>query len=414
MSGSHNPRGNWGSQLGFIVAASGSAIGLGNIWRFPYQTGENGGAVFVLIYIICVVMIGLPVMLAEVSIGRSAEKNPVGCFKKLSPGTRWKYLGLLGVITGLCILSFYSVVAGWTIGYVIKTLSGSFAQAISVEETGTIFQGFAADPGLNIILTFSFLFLTALVVAGGVEKGIERYAKILMPILFFLLLLLVIRSVTLPSASFGLSFYLKPDFSKLSSSTVISALGQAFFSLSLGMGTMITYGSYLSKRDNLVTSVGYVCFFDTVIALLAGLAIFPALFSLGGSPDQGPGLVFVVFPSIFAKIPGGNFFGTGFFILLVIAALTSTISLLEVVVAYFIEEFHWKRKTAAFTMTAAAFLLAIPSLLSSGAVSFLGSLPVIGISFLSLMDTLFGNYCLTLGSLLIALFVGWYWGVHRA
>ena len=413
MSDSLNNRGLWGSKIGFIAAATGSAIGLGNIWRFPYLAGENGGAAFVLVYLFCVLLLGFPIMLAEVSIGRSTRKNPVGAFKTLAPNSKWKYIGGLSVLTGFAILTFYSVVAGYTLGYIFKTLFGSFNNIQNAQQSKLIFNDFVSDPYLVFICLTLFLLLNGVIVYKGIEEGIEKWSKGLMPILFILLILLVIRSLTLEGASSGLKFYIKPDFSKINASTVMNALGQAFFSLSLGMGVMITYGSYLSKKDNLVTSVAYVCIFDTLIAFISGLAIFPALFAMGLSPDQGPSLVFVVIPSIFSSIPGGTYFGTGFFVLLSIAALTSTISLLEVSVSYIIEEWKWSREKA----TAAAvftFIVAVPSALSGGIVQFFTKLPFYAGDFLSFMSTLFGSYSLTIGSFFVAVFVGWWWGVHLA
>ena len=359
MSDGSIKRGLWGSKIGFIIAASGSAIGLGNIWRFPYLAGENGGAIFVLIYLVCVLLIGFPVMLAEVSIGRSAQRNPIGAFKKLAPKTLWKYVGVLGVFTGFAILSFYSVVAGYTLGYIIKAVSGAFNNIHDAQQTQQIYTEFTSNPYLSFLCTIAFIFLTATIVYKGIEEGIERWSKTLMPVLLILLIFLVIRSLTLEGSLKGLLFYVKPDLSKVTGSTFINALGQALFSLSLGMGTMITYGSYLSKEDNLVTSVSYVCILDTMIAILAGLAIFPALFALGISPDQGPSLVFVVIPSIFSKIPAGTYFGSAFFVLLCIAALTSTISLLEVVVAYMIEELKWSRGKATVIASCVSFVIAV-------------------------------------------------------
>ena len=313
MSQSEIQRDKWGSKIGFILAASGSAIGLGNIWRFPYVTGENGGAAFVLLYIVFVILIGTPVMIAELTVGRNTQLNPYGAFKKLAPGTLWPLLGLLGVITGIGILSYYSVIAGWTFGYFVKTLMGNFSNLTSPEKSVEIFENFVANPLLEIGSLFLFITITAMVVMRGVSKGIERWAKILMPVLFVLLILLTLRSVTLPGASKGLSFYLSPDFSKIGAGTIAKALGQALFSLSLGMGTMITYGSYIAKKDNIYISAGYVCLFDTLIAIIAGLMTFPALFAMNMDPAGGPGLVFVVLPSIFAKIPLGIIFWSRLF-----------------------------------------------------------------------------------------------------
>ena len=411
MSDLNSSRGSWGSKVGFIVAAAGSAIGLGNIWRFPYVAGENGGAIFVFIYVIFVVLIGLPVMISELSIGRHTEKNPVGAFKKLFPKSLWKIVGGLGVITGIGILSFYAVIAGYTIGYFIKIILGNFAHIESAAQSGEIFTTFTANPYISIGLFFLFVLLTVLVVMGGVSAGIERWSKILMPVLFLLLILLAIRSVTLPGAEKGLTFYLKPDFSKLSLTTFARALGQALFSLSLGMGTMITYGSYISKKDNLVTSAAYVCFFDTLIAILAGLVMFPALFAMGLKPDQGAKLVFVVLPSIFAKMPGGMIFGAGIFLLLAVAALTSTISLLEVPVAYFVDDHGWSRKKAVMLMGLITFIIGIPSALSLGANNFLTTFIKENFGFLDFMNALFGNYSLSIGAFFIAIFAGYKWGI---
>ncbi len=403
----------WGSKIGFIFAAAGSAIGLGNIWRFPYVTGENGGAAFVLLYILFIVIIGMPVMLSELAIGRHAQKNPVGAFRKIAPNSLWPLLGLLGVVTGIGILSYYSVIAGWTFGYFIKTLGGNFSDLASAEQSNQIFTEFVKNPYQVSAYLFVFLVVTGFVVLGGISGGIEKWAKILMPVLFILLILLTLRSVTLPNAKAGLDFYLAPDFGKINAGTIASALGQALFSLSLGMGAMITYGSYIAKRDNLTISAAYVCLFDTMIAILSGLMIFPALFAMGLEPSGGPGLVFVVLPSIFDKMPGGCFFGAGFFLLLTVAALTSTISLLEVAVTYFVDEFKWKRRTAVIAMTSLAFVLGIPSALSQGASGFLSSLPFIHRGFLDFANILLGNYSLTIGALFIALFVAYKWGIKK-
>lgn len=412
MSNLETSRGNWGSKLGFIVAAAGSAIGLGNIWRFPYVAGENGGAAFVFIYIVFVFLIGLPVMIAELSIGRFTVKNPVGAFKKIFPQSLWKAIGGIGVITGIGILSFYGVIAGFTVGYFIKIILGDFNAIETAAQSEQIFTAFTGNPYISIGLLLVFLFLTVMVVMGGVSAGIERWSKILMPLLFVLLIVLAIRSVTLEGATAGLSFYLKPDFSKITLTTFARALGQALFSLSLGMGTMITYGSYIAKRDNLVTSAVYVCIFDTMIAILAGLVMFPALFAMGMDPAGGPGLVFVVLPSIFAKMPGGMIFGAGVFLLLAVAALTSTISLLEVPVAYFVDEHGWSRKKAVLSMGAITFIIGIPSALALGANHFFTHFIKENFGYLDFMNALFGNYSLSIGAFFIAIFAGYKWGVN--
>ena len=407
-------RGAWKSRLGFILAAAGSAIGLGNIWRFPYVVGENGGAAFVLIYLGFVFLIGAPVMIAELALGRRTARNPVGAFASLAPGSLWQFVGLLGVITGVGILSFYAVVAGWTVGYFFKTLGGTFNQPMSAEQTAAIFTGFVSNWAIACGLLFTFLTLTALIVWRGVSDGIELMSKILMPVLLLLLIVLALRSVTLSGAGPGLRFYLAPDFSKITPQTFPTALGQAFFSLSLGMGAMITYGSYIGKRDNLVSAAGMVCLFDTGIALLAGLIIFPALFHAGLNPASGVGLVFQVLPPLFATLPAGQLFGAAFFLLLTIAALTSTISLLEVPVSYLIDEWHWSRGRAVLMTSLGTLLLGLPSALAFGAVGVFSALPGVGLDFLSLMNIVFGNYSLSVGSLLLAVFVGYRWGVAGA
>ncbi|MCP2605155.1 sodium-dependent transporter [Candidatus Aminicenantes bacterium AH-873-B07] len=403
-------RGAWGSKIAFILAASGSAIGLGNIWRFPMITGKSGGAIFVFIYILAVIFIGFTVLLGEITIGRFSQKNPVGAFKFIKPGTKWSLVGYLGVLTGIFILSYYAVIAGWTLGYFVKFINGSFRGEITSEITTKIFSQFTSNPVTVLIYFFIIIGITTFIISQGVKGGIERWSKILMPILFILIIFLAVRAITLPGAEKGLLFYLKPDFSKLSGKIFLYAVGQAFFSLSLGMGTMITYGSYISKSDNLVTSAGWVAFSDTLIALLAGFIIFPTLFAIPGiSPSAGAGLVFKVLPLVFSKLPGGIIFGSLFFLLLTIAALTSTISLLEVPVAYLVDEKNWSRHRAAFLTGLITFFLGIPSALSTGATSFLTK-----INFLSWIDLFFGNISLAVGALLICLFIGWIWGTKNA
>jgi len=413
VSASSEPNAKFGSRLGFILAASGSAIGLGNIWRFPYTAGENGGAAFVLVYLGFVALIGIPVLLAELSIGRASGKNPVGAFTDLDPGKSktWSWVGTLGVVTGFGILSFYSVIAGWTISYLWRAMTGAFAATMSPEQSGVIFTEIISSPVEVIAMAGLFLLLTALVVRGGVSGGIERAAKVLMPMFFVVLLVLAARAVTLPGGEAGLSFLFEPDFSKLTAPAVMSALGQALFSLSLGMGAMITYGSYLQKKEPLAIAGVSVALFDTLIAILAGLIIFPALFSVGAEPTSGPGLVFVAMPAIFEQLPAGQAFGAAFYALLAVAALTSTISLLEVVVAYFVGQRGWTREKAVWQVTGACFLLAIPSALSQGAVE---GLSAFGQSFLDLMNILSGNISLSLGALCIAVFAGWRWGADKA
>lgn len=402
-------RGQWSSKIGFIFAAAGSAIGLGNVWRFPYVVGENGGAAFVILYLFFVLAIGLPYMIAELALGRSSHRNPVGAIEAIKPGSVWKVAGFLGVITGVGILSFYGVVAGWTFGYIFKIIIAPQADFVT----------FIANPWLELFLFLLFMFLTTLIVYSGVENGIERWSKILMPILFILMLGLIVYANSLTNSGKGLSFYLNPDFSKVTGKSILAALGQAFFSLSLGMGLMITYGSYLSKKENIITSALYISLFDTLIAFMAGLIIFPALFSQGMRPDQGPALVFIILPKLFVGMPGGIIVGAFFFLLLSIAALTSTISLLEVPVAYMVDEKRASRKRIVWWVSGFTFLVGIPSALSQGASEYFsnfGLLPrrLTSPDFLSHMSFLFGDFSLTLGALLISIFVGWVWGADKA
>lgn len=410
----NNPaRGAFGSRAGFVLAAAGSAIGLGNIWRFPYTAGENGGGAFVLVYLAFVAMIGIPVLIAELALGRATGGNPVGAFKRLFPKSLWPGVGALGVLTGFGILAFYSVVAGWSLSYLVRAIGGAFANDFSAAQSGALFETLIADPTETVAMAAVFLGLTAAVVRGGVSGGIERASKILMPMFLVILLVLAGRSLTLPGAAKGVAFLFDPDFSKLTEGAVFSALGQALFSLSLGMGAMITYGSYLPKRVNLVGAGVAVAFSDTLIAVLGGLIIFPALFSAGGEIKGGPGLVFVVLPTIFNHLPAGYLFAIAFYALLCIAALTSTISLLEVVVAYFVDERKWPREKAVWTIATGALILAIPSALSQGGSAMLSSF-IGGKSFLDVQNIAFGNFSLSIGALLISLFVGWKWGAHKA
>lgn len=405
-----NQRGNWGSKVAFIFAATGSAIGLGNIWRFPMVVGENGGAAFVFVYIVAVALIGFTVMLAELIVGRHSQKNPVGAIDYIRPRSPWKGIGYLGMVTGIFILSYYGVLAGMIIGYFIKTVSGTFRGNVTSQLTEQTFNDFSSNSFLILLFFFIIIAMTTYIISKGVKGGIERYTKVLMPILFVLILFLSIRALTLPGAGEGIKFYLNPDFSKVNFTVIFRALGQAFFSLSLGMGTMITYGSYINKRDNLVSSAGWVSFADTLIAFLAGLIIFPTLFAIPGiSPDSGPSLVFKVFPLIFGQLPGGQIFGMLFFLLLLVAAITSTISLLEVPVAFFVDERKWSRTKAAYLMGLCALLLGVPSALSWGGVKFFTR-----IEFWAKVDLIFGNISLAVGALLICLFVGWVWGVKKA
>lgn len=407
-------RGTWSRRLGFVLATAGSAVGLGNVWRFPTIVGESGGAAFVVLYLFFVLLIGLPIMLATLAIGRRTRTSPVGALRELAPGSLWPLVGGLCVLTSLAILSYYSVIASWALGYVIPTLAGEFHQASAADISRAFEELHINRPrALGLLAVFFALTMTAL--AGGIRSGIERWCSFLMPMLLGILLLLMLRSVTLPGARAGLAFYLTPDFSRVTPLTVLNALSQAFFSLSLGMGIMITYGSYLSSDDDVIVSAFWITGMDTLIAFLAGFAIFPALFTIEGlAPDAGPELVFLVLPSVLGQIPGGALFGAGFFLLLTVAALTSTISLSEVPVAYLIDERGWSRGKSVVVVGTSAFALAVPSSLSAGGTPVLAKLPLINESFLGAMDLVFGKLALAVGALLLCLFVGWRWGAEDA
>ncbi len=399
-------RESFGSKFGVIAATAGSAIGLGNIWRFPYVAGENGGAAFLLIYLGFVIAIGIPVMLSEFTIGRSAQLNAVGSFRKLAPGKPWYLIGLMGVVAAFMILAFYTAVAGWTLEYIYQSIVNGF-QGKTPEELSLMYRDFIGGSARPLLWFFIFMGLTAFIIMSGVKKGIEKSTKILMPLLFVLLVILVVRSVTLDGAGKGISFLFKPDFSKITASTVLVALGQAFFSLSIGMGTLITYASYIKKDDDLGSTAFSVAMTDTFIAVLAGLAIFPAVFAFNIAPGSGEGLVFITLPNIFEQMPGGYIFSLMFFILLGVAALTSTISVLEVIVAFFVEELNLKRKAATLLATSSVSLLGILCVLST---SSLANFKIFGFTVFGLMDFTSANILLPLGGLFIVLFVAWFFG----
>ena len=391
-------RDGFGSKFGVFTAAAGSAIGLGNIWRFPYILGEYGGGAFLVIYLLFVVFIGITLMLSEFTIGRSAQRNPVGAFKKLAPGTLWHLVGLLGVGTVFMILAFYAIVAGWTLEYVYRSVINGF-EGQNQSQLEQMFDGFSSNFFRQLIWFLVFMLLTVWIVISGVKNGIERYTKVLMPLLFLILIILCVRAVTLPGAGEGLKFLFKPDLSKITGVVVLVALGQAFFSLSIGMGTLITYGSYIGKNENLLNTAVKVSMADTFIAILAGIAIFPAVFAFGFDPAEGTGLVYKILPAIFQKMPGGYIFSIFFFVLLGVAALTSTISMLEVIVAYFSEELNMTRKSATWV--------------SAALVSVLGIIAAKSGTVFSGLENITLTVLLPLGGLLIVLFLGWYFGVNK-
>jgi len=394
-------RENWGSRLGFIMAAAGSAIGLGNIWRFPYLAGSNGGSAFIIIYLGFVFFICLSIMLAELAIGRRSGLAAVGAYK--SSSDKWTFAGVLGVLSAFFIMGFYPVVGGWALAYVFKSFTGLLAAPAAL---GDVFGGFITNPVQPLMWMAVFLIANVVIVAKGVSGGIEKACKILMPALFGILVIIAIKGLTLPGSSAGLAFLFKPDWSLVTGQTFLAALGQAFFSLSLGMGCMITYGSYLKKNENLPGSAFIITAMDTSAAILAGLAMFPALFAFGMEPAAGPGLVFVVVPAIFAEFGGaGVIFSAIFFVALVFAALTSSVSLLEVVVAYLMDQKKMERKKSVYISSAVMVVLCVLASLSLGVMS---GVTLLGVGAFDFFDILTDKIFLTIGGLLLAVFVGWF------
>jgi neurotransmitter:Na+ symporter, NSS family len=401
-----SPRDSFGSKIGVIAAAAGSAIGLGNIWRFPYVTGENGGGAFLIVFIAFLLLIGVPVMLSELVIGRRSQRNAFGAFKKLKPGQPWYFIGIMGIAAAFMILAFYSTIAGWTLEYLYRSLLNGFSGK-STGELAETFDAFVQSGFMPVVWQIVFMFLTALIVWKGVKNGIEKYAKILMPVLLVIIIIIAVRSLTLPGAAQGLAFLFRPDFSKITANVLLMALGQAFFSLSIGMGALITYGSYISKADNLSNTAFAVTGADALIAILAGVAIFPAVFAFGIQPDVGPKLVFITLPNIFQQMPGGYFWAVIFFVLLTVAALTSTISLLEVVVAYFSEELKMTRHRATLIAAVSITALGVLCTMSQGP---WGELGFFKGTLFDDFDFITANIMLPLGGLLIVIFVGWFMG----
>ena len=403
-----NDRASFGSRIGAILAAAGSAVGLGNIWRFPYETGNHGGAAFILIYLGCVLVLGLPIMIAEFTVGRRAKASTGKAFGVLAPGTQWKWIGMLGVLAGLLILGYYSVVAGWTLEYIIISLSNGFAGK-GPEDFVASFQDFSQDPFRPVLWLLVFLFLTHFVIVRGVKDGIEKSSKIMMPVLFILIVVLAGCSMSLPNAEKGLEFLLKPDFSKVNADVFLGAMGQAFFSLSLGMGCLSTYASYFGPDTNMGKTALSVGAIDTMVAILAGLIIFPAAFSVGIQPDAGPSLIFITLPNVFQQAFGGipflaTVFSLMFYVLLALAALSSTISLHEVVTAYLHERFDWSRSRSAIWVTGFCVITGVLSSLSLG----VWEDKFFGLSFFDLLDFVTAKLMLPLSGFLVCLFVGWY------
>jgi neurotransmitter:Na+ symporter, NSS family len=422
-------RGNFSGRIGFILAAAGSAVGLGNIWRFPYLAGENGGAIFLVVYLGCILLLCYPVMVGEIAIGRSANSDAYGSYSKLG-GKNWGYLGLFGILAGIFILSFYNVVAGWAFGYFLHI---SFGDLLNHDNFGGFFGAYVNDildvssvSGLansNLIFSLVFMVLTAVIVAQGIQKGIEASNKIMMPALYIILLGIIVYSLTLPNAFSGVKFYLVPDLSELKIQTVVDGLKQAFFSLSLGMGALITYGSYLSKKENITSSAAVISIADTSVAFFAGLMVFPLVHFLAYKLNidasaigtSGPPLIFVVLPQIFHEMGPilGRIVGGSFFLLVCFAALTSTISLLEVPVAYLVDQKKYKRKNVVWVIALVIFVCGLPSMVSQGMIPALNKLTFYrGQDFLTFIADM-SDICLTIGGCLMSIFISRRWGMHN-
>lgn len=398
-------RDSFSSKFGVIAAAAGSAVGLGNVWRFPYIAGEGGGSAFLIIYIGFVLLLGIPIAVAEFAIGRRGQANASTSFKNIAPGTKWHLVGFLGILAAFVILSYYTTISGWTLEYMAQSFT--IGMPDSPLKNPNYFTEFVSAPFRPILLQVLFMAITAGIVVFGVSKGIEKTSKILMPLLLLLIIAMCVRAVTLDGGMDGVKFLLKPDFSKVTGQTFLNAMGQAFFSLSLGMGVMITYGSYIQKKDNLVITAGQIALADTVIAVLSGVMVFGSAFAFDIKPNQGPSLVFVTLPNIFQNMFMGSIFSFIFFLLLAIAALTSAISIFEAVVAYAHEHFKLSRLKASVICALLILVVGIPTTLSEGA---LGNLKILGRNLLDFLDYLASNIMLPLGALFMTLFAGWFHG----
>lgn len=406
MTSQNNNRAQFATRLGIIATTVGSAVGLGNIWRFPYEAGNNGGGAFLLCYLLCIIALGIPVLCAEFAIGRSTQSNIFGAFRQLKSNGNWHWVGYIGILSSIMILSFYSVVAGWTMEYIYQSITGGLNLS---GETAfhNHFTAFSTSNWRPILWTVIFLLCNYIIVVRGVKKGIEKMSNIMMPALFVLLIIFCINSLLMPKADEGLKFLFTPDFSKITPKVIVSALGQAFFSLSLGLGTMMTYGSYFTKDTRIVRSATITASLDTLVAILAGVIIFPAVFSFGMSPVQGPALVFEVLPSIFAQMPGSQIWSVLFFFLLFLASLTSTISMSEVSIAFFTEEKKMTRTKASTINLIMALCGGVLSALSFGYFSDKSLFGICRLDFFSFFDFTSSNILLPLGGMLISIFAGW-------
>lgn len=396
-------RAQFSTRLGVIATTVGSAVGLGNIWRFPYEAGTHGGGAFLITYLCFIFAFGIPILCAEFMIGRGTHSNIFGAFRQLRSSGKWHWVGYIGIVASIMILSFYSVVAGWTLEYLYQSITGAL-NLNSQEAYHAQFQQFSTHPWRPLLWTILFLIVNFVIVIRGVQKGIERMSNIMMPILFLILIIFCINSLLMPGAKEGLEFLFSPDFSKIDSSVMVSAMGQAFFSLSLGLGTMMTYASYFSKETHIVKSATITACLDTTVAILSGVIIFPAVFTFGVSPTQGPALVFEVLPNIFNQLPGGSLWSILFFFLLFIASLSSTISMSEVSIAYFTEEKKMSRNKATILNTAIALIFGTLCALSFNC---LDNITIAGMTIFSIFDYVSSNILLPAGGMFISFFAGW-------
>ena len=397
-------RESFGSRFGALVAMAGSAVGLGNLWRFPYLVGENGGAAFIIVYIALSFLICLPIFVSEFVIGRRSQKNAFAAFRDLSGGGAWKWVGLFTVIVPLVVLSYYSVIGGWSIEYFLKSLTFSFTANESQDAMSTMFTDFVSNPWLPLICHTGFLLVTTMIVVIGIKDGIEKFSKVMMPLLFFIVIAIAVYALTLPGAGRGIDYLFNPDFSKIDAKACAAALGQAFFSLSLGFGTIMTYASYVDKKENILFQSSATAVSDLMFAMIAGMAIMPAVFAFGLDPQSGPGLVFETLPYVFSQMPAGGFVAILFFVALLVAALTSSISMLEVAVAYLVEEKKFSRIGACITLFVLCWIVGALCSLSFGPLS---NIQIGGRGIFDFFDNLSSNVLMTLGSLFTVLFVGW-------
>lgn len=397
-------RAQFATKLGAIAATVGSAVGLGNIWRFPCEAGEHGGGAFLIIYLACVMLLGVPVMVCEFVIGRHSHKNVIGALKTLSKGGKFYLVGYVGIVASILILSFYSVVCGWIIEYLFQAILGNLKN-FSPEDYGYMFSLFVANPYRTVLWTVIYLCINFMILRKGVRKGIERVTRIMMPLLFVLLIMFCVVSISLPKATEGLEFLFNPDFSQLTPTVVIGAMGQAFFSLSLGLSCLLTYASYFKDKDSLVGNATTIALLDTLVAILAGIMIFPAVFSFGMQPEAGPKLVFEIIPSIFNQIPGAYIWAVLFFLLLFFASITSTISMSEISIAAMVEEGKMSRSRATAIVTVVAILLGSLCALSFNV---LAEFKIFGLTLFELFDFVSSNILLPAGGIFFAWFVGWY------